>query len=252
MPADGFAYPAIDLAIAELIDAARAEGLAAATIFRSHHCGAMGLHVERLAREGFCALMFANTPPAIAPAGGRTALFGTNPIAFAAPVHGAEPIVIDLSISKVARGRIMAAKQKGQPIPEGWALDVDGRPTTDPAAALAGTMLPMGDDKGAALALMIEILAACLTGAVLSKDATSFLDDKGGPPGAGQIIIALDVDPASGGAYFDRMAALVAAIGAETGARLPGARRFRARAQALAEGLTLNDGLRGELSALSA
>src|SRR6267142_3687435 len=139
---NGFAYPAIDAAVALLPALARANGIAAAGIRRSHHCGAAGHPVERLAEAGLVALMFANTPAAMAPWGGSKAAFGTNPIAFAAPLPGRPPVVVDLALSKIARGNILAAKQKGERIPEGWALDVAGRPTTDPDAALAGTMVP--------------------------------------------------------------------------------------------------------------
>jgi len=142
-----------------LSKAARVGGTAAAAITRSHHCGVVGHPVERLASEGLLALMFANTPGAIAPWGGAKAVFGTNPIAFACPLPGKPPIVVDLSLSKVARGNVLAAKQKGETIPEGWALDAAGKPTIDAAAALAGTMLPLGDAKGTALALMVELLA---------------------------------------------------------------------------------------------
>eukprot|EP01042_Synura_sphagnicola_P017223 gene17223-21771_t len=138
--AHGFAYPAIDLAVIELPEIARKQGIAAAPIRRSNHCGAAGLHVERLAEQGLVALLFANTPGAMAPWGGAKPVFGTNPIAFAAPLPGREPLVIDMALSKVARGPIVAAKQKGEAIPEGWALDAAGKPTTDPAAAIAGTM----------------------------------------------------------------------------------------------------------------
>ena len=235
--AHGFAYPAIDLALQFLAPLARNEGLAAVSLFRSHHCGAMGLHVEHLARQGLCALMFANTPAAMAAWGGQGAIYGTNPIAFAAPVPGADPIVIDLSLSKVARGNILAAKQKGEKIPSGWALDANGADTTDAEAALAGTMVPMGDAKGTALALMVEILAACLTGAVLSRDSSSFLDANGPPPGIGQMILAFDPQVFSGGGYDDRIGALVAALAAATGARLPGARRYENRRRAEMEGI---------------
>ena len=160
----GFAYPAIALAETILPEMARTGGIACAGIMRSHHCGAAGHPVERLAAAGFVAMLFANTPGAIAPWGGAEAVFGTNPIAFACPLPGAAPIVVDLSLSKVARGNILSAKQKGEPIPAGCALDAAGRPTTDPAAALAGTMLPLGDAKGTALALMVELLAAGLPG----------------------------------------------------------------------------------------
>src|SRR5690606_19350669 len=116
-------------------------------------------HVERLAERGLAGFAFGNSPAAIAPWGGKTGVFGTNPIAFAAPRKDGPPLVVDLSLSRVARGKIMVASQTGEPIPEGWALDADGRPTTDPKAALAGTMVPIGEAKGAALALVVEILA---------------------------------------------------------------------------------------------
>lgn len=248
--ANGFAFPAIDLALMELIDVAKREGLACAPIRRSNHCGAMGLHVERLANEGLCAMMFANTPSAMPSWGGRTSVFGTNPIAFAAPAHARPPVVIDLSLSKVARGNIIAARQKGVPIPEGWALDAEGEPTTDPVAALGGSMIPMGEAKGSALALMVEILAACLTGAVLSKDMTSFMDAKGGPTGAGQIILAFDVDVLSNHLYDARIGDLIAAIEADSGARLPGSRRIANRQKAAREGVTFGAALMQEIEAM--
>lgn len=235
----GFAYPAIDLAVARLPALAREQGIVAAPIARSNHCGAAGLPCEALAREGLVALLFANTPGAIAPWGGDKPVFGTNPIAFAAPLEGRDPVVIDLAVSKVARGPIVAAKQKGERIPEGWALDSEGRPTTDPAAALAGTMVPLGDAKGAALAMMVEVLAACLSGANLASEASSFLDESGPPPGTGQLILA--IDPASFGhaRFGERIGTLAAMIEAQSGARLPGARRLALREKARRQGLAI-------------
>jgi LDH2 family malate/lactate/ureidoglycolate dehydrogenase len=125
----GLAFPAIDLALDALPALARGNGVAMAAIRRSHHCGQLGAHVEKLAEAGCIALMVANTPKAMAPWGGNAALFGTNPIAFAAPRDGHPPLVIDLSLSKVARGKIMAAAKAGEAIPAGWALDADGNPT---------------------------------------------------------------------------------------------------------------------------
>lgn len=239
----GFAYPAIDLAVAELPHLAREQGVVAAPIRRSNHCGAAGLHVERLAEQGLVAMLFANTPGAIAPWGGSKPVFGTNPIAFAAPLAGREPVVIDMALSKVARGPIVAAKQKGQPIPEGWALDVHGKPTTDAEAALAGTMVPLGDAKGATLAMMVEILAAALVGAHFGFQASSFLDDRGGPPDTGQLILAIDPH-AMGGNWFDeRMRVLAHAIEAQEGTRLPGVRRLTLRAKARAEGIDMPEEL---------
>jgi (2R)-3-sulfolactate dehydrogenase (NADP+) len=247
--AHGFAFPALDAALAALPDIVRAQGLAAAPIRRSHHCGAAGHPVEQLAVQGFVALMFANTPGAIAPWGGSQPLFGTNPIAFACPLPGRAPIVVDLSVSKVARGNILAAKQRGEQIPEGWALDAEGRATTDPDAALAGTMLPFGDAKGTALALMVELLAAGLTGANFAAEASSFLDAKGAPPGTGQLIIAFDPAGFGGGGVPDRLGVLAAAIEQQPGARLPGTRRLASRQKAKAEGLTISDALLAEIEA---
>lgn len=246
--AHGFAYPAIDAALDVLPEMARQAGIACAAIFRSHHCGAAGHPVERLAELGFVAMMFANTPAAIAPWGGTKAVFGTNPIAFACPLLGRPPLVLDLALSKVARGNILAAKQKGEKIPPGWALDAAGEPTTDPDAALAGTMLPLGDAKGTPLALMVELLAAGLTGANFAADASSFLDDKGPPPGTGQLIMVFD--PTAFGGSDEHIAELISAIETQPGTRLPGSRRLAARRRAAAEGLAVSDALVAEIEAL--
>jgi (2R)-3-sulfolactate dehydrogenase (NADP+) len=227
---------------------ARAAGIAGAAIRRSHHCGAAGHPVERLAEQGLVAVMFANTPAAIAPWGGSIPVFGTNPIAFACPLPGRAPAVIDLALSKVARGNILAAKQKDERIPQGWALDAAGQPTTDPDAALAGTMLPVGDAKGTALALMVELLAAGLTGANFAAEASSFLDAEGPPPGTGQLIIAFD--PAAFGGSVARFGVLVASVESQPGARLPGTRRLAARRKAARDGLPVSDALWREIEAL--
>ena len=248
--AHGFAYPALALALAALPEMARTQGIAAAGVRRSHHAGVTGLFVEELARHGLVAMMLVNTPGAIAPWGASRALFGTNPIAFAAPVPGAEPIVIDLSVSKVARGNIMAAGQKGEAIPEGWALDAEGHPTTDPAAALSGTMAPMGQAKGAALALMVELLAAGITGANYAAEASSFFTAAGPSPGTGQFLMALDPEAMGGEAALERIGQLAAAIEGEAGARLPGRRRQALRARITAEGIALDAGLAAEIDAL--
>lgn len=246
--AHGFAYPALDMAIASLPATARSQGLGAASVHRSHHCGAAGRPVEALAHEGLVALLFANTPAAMAPWGGDRALFGTNPIAFACPLPGRPPIVVDLSLSKVARGNILAARKRGERIPEDWAMDKEGRPTTDPDAALAGTMAPLGDAKGVALALMVELLAAGLTGAHFAGEASSFLDAAGAPPGTGQLLLAFD--PAAFAANGpERFAVLASAIETQAGARLPGARRRALRRSAETDGVTISPELAAEIAA---
>lgn len=246
----GFAYPALDVAVDWLIANTKGQGIAAAGISRSHHCGVAGVTVERMANKGYVALLFANTPAAMAPWGGRKALFGTDPIAFAAPRSGGNsPIVVDVSLSKVARGKIMAAGQKGAPIPEGWALDAEGQPTTDAKAALAGTMIPMGDAKGTALALMVELLAAGLLGANYGYEASSFFDGEGQSPGVGQLLIALHPQAFSDAALH-RIDDLADAIANQPGARLPGARREEIRQKASREGLNVDDELLSQIDSL--
>lgn len=240
--AHGFYYPAFDRVTGQLPYMAKSQGIAMAGFNRSHHCGVAGHSVEPFAEQGCVALMFANTPAAMAPWGGASRLFGTNPIAFAAPLPGREPLVIDLSLSKVARGKIVAARERGEPIPEGWAVDAQGQPTTDAARAVEGAMLPFGDAKGAALALMVELLAAGLTGARYAREATSFLDAEGGPPATGQLIIAISAEALSADAP-DRFAELAAWIEADGDARLPGQRRLERRAQVRAQGLTVEQSL---------
>jgi (2R)-3-sulfolactate dehydrogenase (NADP+) len=142
----------------------------------------------------------------------------------------------------------MTAKQRGEKIPEGWALDEEGKPTTDPDAALRGTMVPMGDAKGTALALMVELLAAGLTGAQFAAEASSYLDANGPPPGTGQLILAFD-PAAFGGDAVVRFGTLAASIEAQSGARLPGTRRLKAREKAMAEGVTISDALLKEIEA---
>ncbi|TYC63205.1 Ldh family oxidoreductase [Rhodobacterales bacterium] len=236
----GFAYPAIDVAIDTLPEMARQNGIALAAIRRSHHFGQGGAHCEKLADLGLVAMIFGNAPKAIAPWGAGKALFGTNPICFAAPgPEGSPSLVIDFAVSRVAKGKIMAAHRTGAQIPEGWALDRDGNPTTDAAAAMAGTMVPIGEAKGAALAMMIEVLSAALVGAHFGFEANSVFDGDGDPPNLSQTILAIDPGLASNGAYWERVATLFEEIEGLEDARLPGSRRLEARETAEREGLNV-------------
>lgn len=247
--ANGFAYPALDLALDWLPQAAGGQGIAIAGITRSHHCGVAGVVVEALAEKQMVGLMFANTPAAMAPWGGRKAIFGTNPIAFAAPLPGSDPITIDISLSKVARGKIMAARQTKQAIPEGWALDAEGHPTTDAEAAISGTMAPMGDAKGTVLALMVELLCAGLTGAHYSYEQSSFLNAEGPPPGSGQTLIAIDPQ-AFGNDALSRFAAMAEMISGMDGARVPGHRRQALKQDHQANGITVDSALIAEIESI--
>lgn len=245
--ANGFAYPAIDLAITELVGRAKQQGIACATIRRSHHFGVAGWHAERIAMQGMVGLIVGNSPAAIAPHGGSAPLFGTNPIAFAAPRASEPPLVIDLSLSKVARGKVMVAAKEGNSIPEGWGLDAAGNDTTDPHAVLAGSMLPMGEAKGAALVMMVEILAAALTSSNFGFEASSFFESEGDPPGVGQTILSFNPDLLSGGHFASRLETLIGAVIAQDDTRLPGTKRLTMREQAQNNSVELSDILHTEL-----
>lgn len=248
----GLAYPALLLAEAELRARAKTHGIACAGITDSHHSGAMGLPVARLAGAGLVALAFTNSPAAMPVPGGRRPLLGTNPVAAAFPRRGAAPLVIDLALSAVARGRVMKAAQDGAPIPPGWALDAEGLPTTDAKAALGGAMLAMGGEKGAALALVVELLCVALTGAAFGFEADSFFSDEGNRPRLGHFLLAVDPGAMAGQAVFlDRIEALAAAALAEPGVRLPGARRQGLVDRAAVEGLVLTEAAMASLRRLA-
>jgi len=234
----GFAYPALDMAVQQGIKVAQEFGIASMAVTNSHHCGSLSLQVEKLAAAGLIGIMVANSPPAIAPAGGSTPIFGTNPIAFAVPRSGADPLVIDMSLSVVARGKVMNAARTGASIPEGWALDPNGHPTTDPEQGLQGSMVPIGGAKGTALALMVEVLSALLTGANFSFQASSFFAATGPAPRVGQYLLA--IKPMQSEADFaQRFEALIGEILKQDGTRLSGASRFTKRALAHKNGLTI-------------
>tara|TARA_B100001079_G_C16352461_1_gene488924 strand:+ start:287 stop:1294 length:1008 start_codon:yes stop_codon:yes gene_type:complete len=248
----GFAFPAISLAISEITNACKKYGIAAASISRSHHFGQAGRHVEKLAERGLIGLMFGNTPKAIPPWGGSKALFGTNPIAFSSPREDAAPLVVDLSLSKVARGKVMVANQQNEKIPVGWAIDDEGKPTTNPKKALAGAMLPVGDAKGSALALMVEILAAGLTGSNFGFEASSFLNAEGDSPGVGQLIIAIDPSFFSDKGFGGRTETIINAILEQPSTRLPGDKRLEKRkAREKSEKITISKELYEKIELLT-
>jgi (2R)-3-sulfolactate dehydrogenase (NADP+) len=247
---DGFAYPAIALARRALESYLQRAPVAAVSIRNSHHSGVLAHHVETLARAGYVALSVCNGPQAIAPWGGHRGLFGTNPIGFAAPRENAPPLVIDMSLSKVARGRINVAAQAGESIPVGWAFDADGKPTTDARAAMAGTMAPMGDAKGAQLVLMVEILAGALSASCFGFESSSYFAAEGEPPRAGQLMLAIDPVPFSGGRFGDRLEVLLTAIEAQPGTRIPGQQRYALREQARRDGIALPAALHAQLLSL--
>lgn len=247
----GFAYPAFDLAIDALSERAERQGISVAALYRSHHFGQAGAHCERFAERGLVAFVYGNSPKAMAPWGGKRALIGTNPIAFAAPVKNGPPLVVDLALSKVARGKVIAANEVGREIPSDWALDADGKPTTDPKAVLnGGTMRPIGQAKGSALAIMVEVMSACLAGAHLGFEASNLFDAQGPRPNLGQSVLVLNPQLLSGGVFLDRMADFIEAYDAEEGVRLPGISRLVNRQKAAAEGLAVDPVLYQKIESL--
>lgn len=239
---DGFAFPACALAVQEAVAAARATGIAIGAVTNSHHFGVAADHLLPAAQAGLVGIAMGNSPAAMPAAGGKRAIFGTNPVAAVFPRAAAAPVMIDLSLSEVARGKLMVAAKKGESIPLGWALDKHGQPTTDPQAGLEGSMLPMGGVKGAMLALMVELMVTSLTGARFGLEADSFFEAQGNQPRIGQAFIVIDPGALGGTpVYHERVEALLAAMLADEGVRIPGYRRKALADQAQAAGIELPD-----------
>ncbi|WP_376870598.1 Ldh family oxidoreductase [Albirhodobacter sp. R86504] len=237
----GFSNPAFEAAKALLAARARETGLAALVIRDCLHFSALWQEVEALADDGLAALSMCPSYSFVAPAGGKQGLLGTNPLAFGYPRAGEHPYVYDFATSVAARGEIELHRRAGKPIPEGWAVDKDGNPTTDPDVALEGAMLPFGGHKGSAISTMIELLAGAMLGEFMSKEALDFMGSSALLPRHGALIIALDPAVFSARSGRDPIAEgerLFAAIG-DQGARLPSQRRFAARKTAQESGIVL-------------
>jgi delta1-piperideine-2-carboxylate reductase len=251
----GLAPLAIELGRPALVEAARENGMAALAIRRTHHYAALWPETQALAEAGLVAMAFVNSPPYMAPAGGKRPFFGTNPMSFAWPRPAPDgkdggAMVWDQASSAMARGEIMIAKRDGHVLPPGAGIDRDGQPTTDPAAVLEGAQLPFGGYKGAAVALMVDLLAGPLIGEVASWEAGEEDNGDGGPATGGELILALD--PARLGAddalargerLFERLLAM-------DGTRLPGDRRIANRARTPTEGIEIPARLHATISEL--
>jgi len=247
----GLAFPAAALAVKEAMKRAKRYGIAFAGVANSHHAGAMAYHLAPAAQAGLIGFAFSNSPAAITAWGGRKPLYGTNPIAAVFPRRADAPIVVDLSITEVTRGKIMVHAKEGKPIPLGWAVDKDGNPTTDAKAALTGSLAAIGGVKGNALALAIELLCVALTGAAFGFENDSYFEP-GGKPRIGQAYMILDPEgPVDANVYYSRVEAIISKMLAEEGVRLPGARRQSAAEKARKEGIEITDALHAELKALA-
>jgi (2R)-3-sulfolactate dehydrogenase (NADP+) len=232
---DGLAFPALKLATDLSVNLASKNGVGLVAVTNSHHFGVAGHYTEAAARAGYISLLFGNTPAAMPMAGGSKAIFGTNPLAAAFPVAKANPLVIDMSLSAVARGKLLVAAKKGESIPEGWALTIDG------------LMVPMGGDKGALLALIVELLVVGLSGSRFSYEADSFFDAQGNRPRIGQLLLTIDPGLAGGQVFVNRMSDFLKTLAADAGVRLPGQRRFKQRANAFDAGIDVTDAVLEEI-----
>ena len=224
---NGFAHPAIELGTPIMLTRATNQGIAMMTIRESYNCGVLGIHVRNMAEQGYYAFGFTNAPASIAPHGGTRPVLGTNPIAFAAPnSDGQPPLVIDQSASVIAKSEVVKHSRTGTPIPEGWALDAEGNPTTDPQAGLKGSMVPSGGYKGFNFAMVTDIMVAVLGGALLSSEASPFAGTEGGPPRTGQCFIAISAEAVTqsvggGRSPADTLARLCSTV-ESAGGRVPG------------------------------
>ncbi|MGA8261131.1 MAG: Ldh family oxidoreductase [Arenicellales bacterium] len=238
----GFAHYAFDQALEKLTSMVDTQGAAVMTIRNTYTCGALGYFPERLARLGFAAIAATNAgPAAVAASGARRPVFSTNPIAFALPREAGPPLVIDQSTSACTLVDVRAAQDRGESIPGDWALDRDGRPTEDPAAALEGSFKAFGGYKGSNIALLVELLAAGLAGANWSMDAPSFAEGSACPD-VGQWMLAMDLEVMGGGTASKRIDAFLLRL-ASLGCHIPGRERLELARKADEHGISLTDEL---------
>lgn len=252
---NGFSPLALRAGRAPLAAAARSQGIAALSIVNSYHFAALWYEVEALAADGLVAFAFVNSKSFVAPAGGTRPLFGTNPMAFGWPRGDKPPVVFDQASSVAARGEMMILARDGETMPEGWAIGPDGAPTTDPATGLAGAQLPFGGYKGAAIALMVELMAAGLTRDWLSFEASEEDTRDGGPAKGGELLLAMDparfVPDGDGAASLDHAEALFARLLDQEGTRLPSDRRYAARQRTPVEGIRIPQALYDDIRAFT-
>ena len=248
----GFTNPAFEMGAPVLAERARSLGVAALVINNCTHFSALWPEVEALAQLGVASIAMCPSYSSVAPAGGNKPLLGTNPFAFGWPRPTGTPYVFDFATSVAARGEIELHRRAGTRLPDGWAVDATGQPTTDPEAALAGAMLPFGGHKGSAISTMIELLAGVMIGDMTSPEALEFLGTTSLAPHHGELIVAFSPERFAANRPADPLARAEVLLDAITGqgARLPSQRRFAARRKSLAEGITLSAAEMEELDRL--
>ncbi len=225
----GYAPLAHQYCLPPLIAAAKKFGLAAVSIQRSHHFAALWPEVEKIAEAGLVGLTTVSYLPWVAPAGGTTPIFGTNPMGFAWPRADKNPIVIDMATASMAMGEVMIAARDGHEVPLGTGLSASGELTTDAAEIVKGVLLPFGGHKGSAIALMVELLSGPMVGETFSYETQENDNADEGPARGGQFILAMSPDILSGKNSSDQTDRFFEKYEAIEGTRLPGARRHKNR-----------------------
>lgn len=225
----GYAPLALERGLPVLADAASKTGIAVMRIINSFHFAALWPETEYLAEQGLAALACTAYKPAVAPFGAQQAFFGTNPISFAWPRLDAYPLIFDMATATLAKGDVQIAARDGHDVPIGVGLGPDGQPTTNPAEILKGVLLPFGGYKGSSIALMVELLAAGMTGDYFSYEAERFDNNDGGPPKGGEFIIAMSPEIIAGESWHTHSNDFINALSALDDIRLPGQRRHKNR-----------------------
>ena len=226
-----FAPTALNFGRQHLIDAAKKCGVAIMPLIGIHHFAALWTEVEPIADAGLVGFACTSYKPAVIPAGGSKALYGTNPIAFGWPRRDGPPMVFDQASSVMARGEVMLAAREGHDLPEGVGVDFDGNPSTDPNEVLKGALLAFGGYKGSSIAMMVELLAGAMTGESFSFEAAARDNNDGGPPQGGEFLLAIDPTLVRGDdGWADHAEKFFDKIKEQDGTRLPGARRHQNRA----------------------
>lgn len=224
----GFAQSAFAAGFDTAVGAARASGVCGYSIEHSHTCTSLGYFTEQFAAAGLIALGTTNSTARVAPPGGNQPVLGTNPIAFAVPDgSGGVAFQFDFSTSAIALGKITMAAAAGDSIPVGWAVDANGHDTTDPKAALGGSLLSAGGYKGFGIGLVVEVLASALTGSLPSAALAPLKAPEGEPHNIGQFYVVIDPAAYSGDAFFANIERLAATVSTQDGARMPGANRMQ-------------------------
>src|SRR5918999_1653721 len=236
------------------LDKARESGAVSVGVRRSNHYGAGAYYVQRAVDRNTIAFAYSNAPPTMAPWGGVNPYVGTNPYAYGVPAGEHQPIILDMATSIVARGKIILAAERDEPIPEGWAVDIEGNPTTDAREALEGSVLPFGGPKGYAISLMIDIMAGALTGAGFGPRVNSLYDNFDEPQNVGAFFQLVDIgrfaDPVTFKARIDQMIEEIKSTRKAVGTEeifLPGEIEFRNEQQRRASGIPLGAETAAEL-----